>query len=294
MAKPSSPARTGRASTQISVFQYLDAREFLENLYAQEKRTNPAMSHRFIAKAMNARSSSFFRDVLSARIRLSPARARAFSKLFKLDAQEAEYFDNLVLYTQSETHEEKKQWLKKLVKDLPPGSRTLLKSFQMEYFKKWYYAAVRELFALEDFAGDPERLARTLKPAIRPSEARDAINLLLKLKLIRKTAGGGYRKVDPVVSSGYTADPAAMRGVIAENLDLGRRALDAYPAKSRPFSYLTLSVSEESFLLIRDKIRSFRKELLEIATESGQADRLYQMNLQFFPISETVKRSKKK
>jgi uncharacterized protein (TIGR02147 family) len=279
---------------RISVFQYLDAREFLEHLYAQEKRTNPAMSHRFIAKAMNARSSSFFKDVLSARIRVSPARARAFSRLFKLDAREAEYFDNLVLYTQAETHEEKKQWLKKLVKDLPPGSRTLLKSFQMEYFKKWYYAAVRELFALEDFAGDPERLARTLRPPIKASEARDAISLLIRLKLIRKTSQGGYRKVDNVVSSGYEADPALMRGVIADNLELGRHALDAYPPKTRPFSYLTLSVSESSFERIRDKIRAFRKEMLEIAVEEGQADRLYQMNLQFFPLSETVKRSKKK
>ena len=281
-------------SPRISVFQYLDAREFLEHLYAQEKRNNPAMSHRYIAKAMNARSSSFFKDVLSARIRVSPARARAFSKLFKLDAQEAEYFDNLVLYTQAETHEEKKQWLKKLVKELPPGSRTLLKSFQMEYFKKWYYAAVREIFALEDFGGDADRIARTLRPPIKPAEARDAISLLLRLKLIRKTSQGGYRKVDNVVSSGYEADPALMRGVIADNLDLSRRALDAYPPKTRPFSYLTLSVSEASFARIRDKIRVFRKEMLEIAVEDGQADRLYQMNLQFFPLSETLKGSKRK
>lgn len=294
MAKAAPIPRASSSPSRVSVFQYLDAREFLEHLYSQEKLRNPAMSHRFIAKAMNARSSSFFKDVLTARIQISPSRARAFSRLFKLDAQEAEYFDNLVLYTQAETHEEKKQWLKKLVKDLPPGSRTLLKSFQMEYFKKWYYAAVRELFALEDFGGDPERLAQALKPPIKPAEARDAIALLLKLKLIRKTAGGGYRKVDNVVSSGYQADPAVMRGVIADNLELGRKALDAYPPKTRPFSYLTLSVSEESFLQIRDKIRSFRKELLAIATESGQADRLYQMNLQFFPLSETFKRSKKK
>jgi len=294
MAKAVPAPRVPATPAKISVFQYLDAREFLEHLYAHEKLRNPAMSHRYIAKAMNARSSSFFKDVLTARIRLSPTRARAFSRLFKLDSQEAEYFDNLVLYTQAETHDEKKQWLKKLVKDLPPGSRTLLKSFQMEYFKKWYYAAVREVIDLDNFAGDPERIARALRPPIKTSEAVDAIELLLRLKLIRKAAGGAYRKVDNVVSSGYEADPKLMRGVIADNLELGRRALDAYPPKTRPFSYLTLSISEESFFRIRDKIRTFRKELLEIATESGTADRLYQMNLQFFPISETIIRSKKK
>jgi uncharacterized protein (TIGR02147 family) len=275
----------------VSVFQFLDAREFLQQIYAQEKRRNPAISHRFIARAMNARSSSFFKDVLTGRIRLSPSRARGFSKLFKLDAREAEYFDHLVLYTQAETHEEKKQWLKKLVKELPPGSRTLLKSFQMEYFKKWYYAAVREMLAVHDFGGDIERLAPALRPAIKPSEARNAINLLLRLKLIRKTPQG-YRKMDNVVSSGYDTDPALMRGVIADNLELARMALDAYPAKTRPFSYLTLSVSESSFGRIRDKIRVFRKEMLELAGEDEPADRLYQMNLQFFPLSETVRRRK--
>jgi uncharacterized protein (TIGR02147 family) len=280
------------ASTRLSVFQFLDAREFLGQAYAHHKLTNASMSHRFIAKAMNARSSSFFKDVISGRIRLSPSRARAFSKLFKLDGQEAEYFDHLVLYTQAETHEEKKQWLKKLVKELPPGSRTLLKSFQMEYFKKWHYAAVRELLALEEIQ-DPDQLARILRPAIKPSEARDALTLLLKLKLIRKTAQG-YRKVDNVVSSGYKADPNLMRGVIGDNLELARQALETYPPKTRPFSYLTLSVSENSFARIRDKIREFRKELLEIASEEQEADRLYQLNLQFFPLSEIVKRSHKK
>jgi uncharacterized protein (TIGR02147 family) len=280
------------ASTRLSVFQFLDAREFLAQAYAHQKLANASMSHRFIAKAMNARSSSFFKDVISGRIRLSPSRARAFSKLFKLDSQEAEYFDNLVLYTQAETHEEKKQWLKKLVKELPPGSRTLLKSFQMEYFKKWHYAAVRELLALEEIQ-DPDQLARMLRPAIKPSEARDALTLLLKLKLIRKTAQG-YRKVDNVVSSGYKADPNLMRGVIGDNLELARQALEAYPPKTRPFSYLTLSVSENSFTRIRDRIREFRKELLEIASEELEADRLYQLNLQFFPLSEIVKRSPKK
>lgn len=280
------------APRAVSVYAFLDARDFLAQVYAEEKRKNRAVSHRYIAKAMNARSSSFFKDVLTGRIRLSPARARAFAKLFKLDAEESEYFGNLVLYTQAETHEEKSQWLKKLVKELPPGTRTLLESFQMEYFKKWYYAAVREAFTLDDFSGDAERLAATLRPKIKPSEAQDAIDLLARLKLIRKAPGGGYRKVDRVVTSGYDADPALLRGAIADNIELGLRALEDMDPKERPFSYLTLSLSERSFLRIRDRIRAFRKELLEMAVEEEQADRLYQLNLQFFPLSEVVRKGK--
>jgi uncharacterized protein (TIGR02147 family) len=276
----------------VSVFQFFDAREFLLQAFNREKRLNPVFSHRYIAKTMGARSSSFFKDVLNGRIRLSPTRIRGFIRLFKLNKLEAEYFENLILYTQTEKEEDKGHYLEKLMLLSNSSPFKILEAFQMEYFKKCFYAVVREALAIHDFQGDYQKLAEMLEPPITAGEAMNAVNLLLKLKLIRKNARGGFEKIDKVVSSGTTGNPDSIKPAIRENLDLAHRALNEYPPEIRPFSYLTLSISGESFLQIRETIRRFRKEILNIAARDEAADRLYQLNFQLFPLSKIVKRGK--
>ena len=277
----------------VSVFQFLDAREFLKRAYDLEKVKNPLFSHRYIAQKMEARSSSFFKDVINGRILLSPARIQGFVHLFKLTKRESEYFENLVLFTQAETDPEKQHYLEKLSIFSRSQGHKILEAYQLEYFKKWYYAAVREILAIHKFQGDYQKLAELLEPAITPSEAMSAISLLLKLKLIRKNAQGYFEKIDKVVTSGTLKHADRVKPAILQNLDLAYRALEEHPPQTRPFSYLTLSISETSFSQIWELLKNFRKELLEIAARDEAADRLYQLNFQYFPLSKTVKQEKK-
>jgi uncharacterized protein (TIGR02147 family) len=283
---------TPAAPTTVSVFHFLDAREFLRRAYDLEKRRNPDFSQRYIAKVMGAGSSSFFKDVLNGRARLSPARVAKFARLFRLTKAETEYFESLVLYTQAESDEDKERCLRKLTQTTPTRRHALLEAFQLEYLKKWHYAAVREYLALGDFKGDYEGMARALHPAITADEARDAVRLLLKLKLARKNAQGGIEKADSVVTTGSGNAQEGYKTGIRANMELALRALDAFPAELRPCSYLTLSVSGESFAYIKEKLRVVRAEILDVVTRDESVDRLYQLNFQLFPLSKTVTRRK--
>lgn len=289
--------RQSSAPSPVSVFQFLDARDFLRQAYDAEKFLNKDFSQRYIAKAMGAGSSSFFKDVLAGRARLSAPRVAKFAKMFRLSPKETEYFENLVLYTQAENETEKERLLKKLSGETPVGNYAILEAFQMEYLKKWHYAAVRELLAFTDFqaasAEEYANLGEKLDPSISESETQSAIQLLLKLKLIRKNAQGRLEKVDKVVSTGISAaQVASFKPGIRANMELAARALDQFPAKVRPYSYLTLSVSEESFVQIRDILRNTRRQILDLVSGDEAVDRLYQLNIQLFPVSKTVKRRK--
>ncbi len=278
---------------EVSVFRFLDAREFLRQAYDAEKKRNRNFSHRFIAKAMNAGSSSFFKDVLCGRAPLSSARAAKFAKLFHLSPKEAEHFENLVRFTQASTKEEKELYLRRLGGgSAAAGRKAILEASQREYLRKWHYAAIRELLDIHDFRGDYEALAKALDPAITSAEAREAVELLLRLGLIRKDAQGRYEKVGEVVATREGGDPEAAKPGLKAALELARRSLDEHPAAARPFSYLTLNVSERAFSEIRARIRAFRGEILELVAADDEVDRLYQLNLQFFPLSLPAKRRK--
>jgi uncharacterized protein (TIGR02147 family) len=284
---------TPTPASPVSVFQFLDAREFLRQAYLAERKRNRAFSQRYITKAMAEKSSSFFQDILSGKSKLTPPRVLKFARLLKLSKPETAHFENLVLYTQAEAEDEKAHALEKLKAAGPSGGHTLLDAFHREYFSKWHYAAVRELLAIYDFRGDYEELGKLLSPPLSATEAKTSLQLLVKLKLVRKTAQGGYQRSDTVLLSGPKNTPAHMRPVLLGQLELARKALDAFPREKRPFSYLTVSISEASVEKIRGMITELRDKIFELVVKDEAVDRLYQMNIQLFPISETVKRRKK-
>ena len=180
----------------IPVYRFLDARAFLRHAYENEKAANRAFSHRYIARAMGAGSSSFFKDILENRVPLTAERAARFAKLFRLPPQEADHFVNLALYAQAETNEERARLLKKISAGIPPGGQTVLKASQLEYLSKWHYAALRELLAFVDFRGDDfAGLGNLFEPPLTEAETHDALQLLLRLRLVRRNARGIYEKV---------------------------------------------------------------------------------------------------
>ena len=64
-------------------------------------------------------------------------------------------------------------------------------------------------------------------------------------------------------------------------------ALDAAntAAHSVMVSGVTLTVSRDSYERIAREIDEFRKRIVAIASDTEDANRIYQMNLQFFPMT---------
>src|SRR5690606_28851745 len=268
-----------------SVFEFLDAREFLRHAYAARKRVDKAFSHRYIAREMGAGSSSFFQDVLGGRACLNPERASRFARLFGLSPRDADYFELLARFGEADTPGERERLLGLLTRAQGSDDQWILDASEAEYLQKWYYAAIREMLTFIPFTGDYEDLASRLEPPITAAEARDAVQLLLKLKLIRRNYEGRYLKVEKSPAKALRNDPEKVRSGLLATLDLARRAVDVHPPEVRPFYALTLGVSRETLHDINTRLRDFRRDILELAKRDRNVDRLYQLNMQLFPLS---------
>ncbi len=278
-----------------SVFQFLDAREFLRHAYTARKRLDKNFSQRYIAREMGAGSSSFFKDVLGGRARLHPERAAQFARLFGLSARDAGYFELLARFGEADTPEERERLLRLLTRAQGSDDQWILDASETEYLQKWYYAAIREILTFMPFTGDYEELASRLEPPVTAAEARDAVQLLLKLKLIRRNYEGRYFKVEKSPAKALSNDPEKVRAGLLATLDLARRALDAHPAEIRPFCALTLGVSRETLHAINERLRDFRRDIRELVKRDQNVDRLYQLNMQLFPVSvPAVRKSRRK
>jgi uncharacterized protein (TIGR02147 family) len=144
---------------------------------------------------------------------------------------------------------------------------------------------VRELFAIHALGDDYKQIARMIQPHITPREAKQSVDLLCRLDLVHKDGKGHYRQVKQAVSTGDVWRSVAIRQFQMDTFDLAKNALNSIDAKERDVSTLTMSMSEERFAMMQERIKQFRNELIALVTSDDKPSRVYQLSMALFPLS---------
>ncbi|MDB5103244.1 MAG: hypothetical protein JWP91_933 [Fibrobacteres bacterium] len=268
----------------IDLYAYTDYRKYLRDYYEAKRATHKVFTHRHIAQAIGFKSTGTFAQILQGKTNISPQTLARFVEFLGLKKDESVYFELLVLFSQSKGHAEKKRYFERII-SFPKSNLKQVDATQYAFYEKWYYSVIRELLAFHPFVDDFRELARMLEPPIATSEAQKAIRLLEELKLIRKSESGVYEKSDPVITSGYDTRSLAVNQFIIETLDLAKGALDKLPREERSLSALTLSLPEDGYAIVEEKVKAFRRELLELARGCVDPKRVIQVNFQIFPVT---------
>lgn len=269
----------------VDIYAFLDYRLFLDAYYRQRKSVDKKFSHRFIGKEGKF-DPGLFSKILQGKRDISPSMVFRLAALIKLNKRQTEYFQCLVLYNQARLHGERKHHFENLMS----MRGTMVKAVeqnQYEFYRKWYYSALRELLDFQASDGsDCDRLARQLVPPIKAAEARQGLELLEKLGFAVRDASGRYRVKDSLITTGYGNPALAANNFVLESLELAKGAIDRFPASSRNLSTVTFSIPAKRFSHYEERIREFRRQLMaEIQKEQG-TDVVYQLNLQLFPLSQ--------
>ena len=277
MTAPATPSATA------NVFEYMDFRAYLREAYRLRKQSMRIFSYRYIAGKIGVDAGTFAR-ILKGERKLDPEVALRLAKVFGLDTREQYFFETLVLYGQARTLTEKNHFLEKLfrLRGIKMGT---LEERQYAFYREWYYSALRELLRFHPFDGDWKKLARRLRPAVRPIDAKRAVGLLGEIGLVAADKDGRLRPTDQVITSGEAIGAVFVNNLHAAMGDLAMRTLrEAKPAE-RDFSGLTLSLSSNGFEKLKYKLKQFRREVLELAQQDEGENCVYQLNLQAFPLS---------
>ncbi len=270
----------------INVFEYLDYRQLLKDLYENNKKKLSTFSYRFIGQKVGFKSAGFFTNILQGKRNISNNIIFKFAELFKFNKKETEYFELLVLYDQAKEHSRKKYYFEKLL-SMRKSKVHELTAEQYQYFDKWYNVAVRELLNYFPFRGDFNQLGKMINPSISASEARKSVELLLKLGLIEEKDDHTYRVTNKTVTSYPHVPLVAIHNFQLTTMDLGKEAIDRFPKDKRSISTLTLSLSTETYKAIEEKLAIFRRDVLDLVkNDRNRIDRVYQFNFQIYPLSE--------
>ncbi len=270
----------------VTVFNYSDYRVYLADYYAEQKSKNAKFSQRYFAQKLGIKSSGFFSDVLKSRRNLSHKNIEQFSTALKLTGEALFYFENLVLFNQAKTIEEQKKYYQKMLQ-CKKISMDILNRDQFEFYSKWHHTAIREILFYFKFKDNYRELAKSLFPAISEQEARDSITLLTKLGLVcQDEKTGYYTQSSSTISAGSKPKSIEIGNFFMETSALASEAINSMPSKIRDISTLTISASNEGFSKIQQVLETTRKEILKIAQNDSQENKVYHMNFQCFPLTK--------
>lgn len=202
----------------------------------------------------------------------------------KLREEEAAFFKNLVLYNQARTADEKSIYIKKILQSKDHQKLFPLGQAQYEFFARWFSVPIREMVALPGFIEDPEWIAQQFNFPIRSQDVKTAIQEMLQLGLLKRDESGRLLQAEAHVTTQDSIVSAALAKSHQEIIKRGAESIDRVPREQRDILGVTFAVSSENLSKIKEKIFTFRKEMVELLSAEQNPDTIYQFHLLLFPM----------
>ena len=271
-----------------SLFEFIDYRRYLASYYEHKKKSTRSFSYRFFAEKAKIHSPSFLKEVINGERNLTRRMIDSFSVGLGLNERESVYFRNLVLFNQAKTSTEKQEYYSNLRAMFGNVNESVLNADQYDYFSKWYTSVLREQVCLHDFQDDYKQIASMLIPQILPSEAKAAIKLLLRIKMLRRKKDGTYSQTSTAVVGENTVISMAMRSFIQAMIEHSREAVEHIDWRIRHISGITIGITPATYDVIATEIEAFKNRVKLIVNREKGCTQVYQMNVTLFPVSRNT------
>lgn len=285
--------------TMPALSEYMDYRLFLADFYhAKKQLTKHAIrpySYAIFSAAADIKSPNYLKMIIENKRNLSLDMVSKFAKACSFNKAQTDEFRLLVVFNQAEDPADRNYALKQL-SEYRVEQKLKHGELDRKVFEKvpnWIGWIIYAMVDQEGVVFETSQLKDLLRGKASESEINEALENLIK---------SGELSRDPVtniISKGKPTEapeeiPSALvRKLQMQLMYLGLESLYQDTATEREFGALTLSLTEKEFEDIKFKLRQLRKSLHKdnsIARMSSKGERVYQLNLQLFPVSNASKK----
>lgn len=268
-----------------SVLRYLDASVYLEALYQSRKGEEKSYSYLEFAEELGFSRTNVIHLVIRGKRPLSVKAGEKIAEALDWKGLERRYWLNLVAYHASSNEVDREHLMAEMVeikareiKDNP------MLQYQLEFLTEWYHSIIFEIGSLAQFTEDPKELSGMLEPKIRPEQAKRSLELLENLGFFKRV-NGQLRPAEVNLSTGDEIASLAVVRYHQNMIDLGRRSISTIDEKLRDVSSVSFACPESLAMEVKREISIFRKKILALSEAATGKDRVYQMNVQLFPVT---------
>ena len=272
------------------IVEYTDYRKYIRDYYEERKRSSVFSWQKF-AQDAGFSSAVFLKYVCEGKKNLSLGSAGSVASAMGLAGYEQTYFVLMVSYAHAKSDKAKRAAFEERCALAKAHKMRVLGKDEFDYFKSWKNPVLREL-APHMPGAKPLEMARACSPSITAAEVTEALNFLVKLKLLKRDRDGNYHQTDKTITMGdMDVVPVAARELQRQMGEFAIKAIDL-PLSERTMSGFVLGLTERSYERIRKEMTDFYRRVVAIATEDDETERVYRMNMQLFPLSKRIETKK--
>jgi uncharacterized protein (TIGR02147 family) len=286
-----STARRTR-KVEVSVYDFLDYRAYLRAYYDAAKRTRPSFTFRLFSKLAGLRSPNFLKLVIEGKRNLGADSVTRFSEALGLQGADAEFFADLVAFNQAGSLADKNRAFERIAASRRFRAARRIDGDLFAYLSHWYNPAVRELAGRADFSEEPRWIAARIHPRISPAEAAEAMRLLLSLGLlVRDPESGRVLRGEPTLTTEHQVLSIASAAFHRQMIERAAESIETVPRELRDLAALTVCISPKTAAAVKERIHQFREMLTELCDSDREGAVVYQLNVQWFPLSQAKEES---
>lgn len=270
----------------MNIYQYSDYRNLLKDFYTDQKNRNTSYSYKVFANKAKLGSPNYLKLVIEGARRITDKSLPNFIRGLKLAPREAEYFKALVQFQEASDPEARRNYEVELrqIRDRNTRLAKEIEAEKLEVVRSWRYLTILEMVLLDDFSDDPHWIAKRLRGKISPSQAKESLELLVRLGFL-KIEDGKYRPSVSLITTSDEIYNKAVRDCQKQFIELGVESLLNDDLERREIGGLTLAVSKDSVQDIKKAIKEFRKEINRVySRDKGNTD-VYHLSINFFPLT---------
>jgi len=273
-------------SSPPSLFDYFDYREYLQDYYRHHKSRNSAYSYRLFARKAKLGSPNYLKLVVDGKRRITDRTIYQFARGLGLTRDEEKYFRELVLYQEVSDPDSKEQHLRSLLKYQEKQRTPVpLRSDKIKFLLDWYHAVIRELVLNKDFKEDPAWIARRLGNKITEAQAKESLELLVRLNILERNEQGKLAQREPLLTSSDEVPSHVIRSLHRTFLRKAINSIFSVPMDRRELSGLVLSVPSHRVKEMKEELKEFRKKLNRKYGLDRTGDEVYFVGLYLFPVT---------
>ncbi len=298
-----SPHRKGENTSLTGIgpnlSDYMIYRKFLSDWYQYRRSLSRKDIHPYnyamFSAAADIKSPNYLKMIIEGRRNLSEEMVIKFSKALGFSKEQYNEFHLLVLFDQATDPATRNFHLKEL-SDFRVQSQLRKGQIDKKVWDKMPNWVTWILYAMLDLGGinfNPQQIRGLLRGKASESEIEEALQSLIDSgEAVVDESTGSLKKGKIFVGPPDEVPVALVRKLQSQLMYLGLESLFQDPPTEREFGSLTLSLTKEEFEEIRFKLRQLRKQLNKdnsIKRMTSRGERVYQLNLQLFPLSDSIK-----
>ncbi len=271
----------------MSVYNYTDPIEFLNNKFKEKQNSNPSFSIRAWARQLGFKSHTPLYETLNGKRKIPRKYMPILSKTLNLSSAEGYFFETLVDIHQSKSMDEKSFYHNRL-KSLFPKSKISFKELECyEYLRDPIHFFLLEMIELKDFQNDCQWIKRRLAIDYSTEAIHSAIRRLINLGLVSESRNNKLTKTHKYISSPPDVSNKAIQELHQNFCQIAQDRITETPVEEREYHSYAISASKKIAPKIKELIREFIEKVGHvIETDTRHPDDVHQLSINFFKVTE--------